>query len=343
MPKLFVSPHQSQDLPELRHQPAFTAGSAAAQCLSANPYSTIGNTKKRGMNEQAAIERDQTKKLKTDGRYWCTICAVPHSYQNCDDWKKHEKEHEINFVCGVGQSIQGGSSVCMLCGFANPDRSHHESHTSSPCVNTTGEPPSFKRRYDMMAHLAQRHGVLDSKSLADQYRRTFSKQTWSCGFCLFSFSTLADRLRHIDVEHFRKNEHIKAWSTTKIINGLLLQREVREAWKILLASVNLDHSGFSWHRNNVQDLQLKLELGPNVEQSAESLAQAAYDHADYDWSAFQSSIPDGTFNITVPYGSYSAYSTPSGYQFDEISSYPSILPPTSIASPSFGQTAMRMR
>ena len=194
--------------------------------------------------------------------YSCTICGSQRSYQNHYDWKKHEKEHETNYICMHGSSQDALRMV------------NENMQTHGPCKFTC------KRRDHMVTHLNRNHEihkVAEARILADQWRRTTGKKFWSCGFCVRLFTGFAERLKHIGREHYQQNQTYNQWDTTKSIRGLLLQPEVQRAWESILATGPTHRSEeLVWDACDVEETQYLLEMGPSPTQSAESLAMAAY-------------------------------------------------------------------
>ena len=195
--------------------------------------------------------------------YSCTICGSRRSYQNPYDWKKHEKEHEANYICMHGSSQDDLRMV------------NKNMQTHGPCKFTC------KRRDHMVSHLNKNHKiheVVQARDLADQWRRTTGKKFWSCGFCIRLFTSFAERLKHIGREHYEQNQTYDEWDTTKLIRGLLLQPEVQRAWESILATGSTHHSEeLVWDARTIAKTQYLLEMGPSSTQSAESLAMAAYE------------------------------------------------------------------
>lgn len=230
--------------------------------------------------------------------YWCTVCG-DRSYKNSDDWKKHEKEHEIKYVCmldGLVESTEDGQK-CVLCGILNPADNHRLAHNIAPCLEAAHR-PSFKRRYEMVGHLKDAHYIPKGGSIANKWRSKSSKKAWSCGFCIQLFPSLQARLKHIGTEHFERGQSINEWDTTKLIQGLLLQTEIQEAWQSLLNSVDpFRLSRIRWNKPGSEDLQKRLERGLVGEETPQSLAKAAYDNAEYDWGL--ADIDDTAFATTM--------------------------------------------
>ena len=69
------------------------------------------------------------------------------------------------------------------------------------------------------------------------------------------------------------------WNSTTVIQGLLQQPGIYEAWRVKLASSFpvVESSDLFWMDSASKDLQHKLEVGPSEEgEGAEDLAEAAY-------------------------------------------------------------------
>ena len=194
--------------------------------------------------------------------YSCTVCGSQRSYQNHSDWKKHEKEHEVTYICMIGSSQEGSQMIGA------------KTETHSICDFFC------KRRDHMVTHLHKRHEihkVAQARTLADQWRRTTGKMFWSCGFCIRLFMTFAERLKHIGSEHYERNQTYGEWDTTKLIRGLLLQPGLQRAWDAILATDPVHHfEDLVWDRRTGEEIRYLLEMGPSPTQSADSLAMAAY-------------------------------------------------------------------
>ena len=147
-----------------------------------------------------------------------------------------ENTRQNLFVCSTDRHRHGGHTWAV-CDALNPDEQHLETHNIRVYLMALNGPPSFKRRFHIITHLKQGHGAADSKGLAERWHCTTFKRFWSCEFCICCFPTLADRLRHIDKEHFTRHDSIGDWSPTKVICGLLSQPDVNKAWQRLVDSL----------------------------------------------------------------------------------------------------------
>ena len=209
---------------------------------------------------------------------WCTYGEHSSPFTTCDGWKRHEKEHEIVFVCMPNGLVEdnGSGPYCALCGVCNPSSAHLDAHQASTC--TEGAKATRTRQSNLAKHLMSSHGIFDddANERAQRWRRKSDKKAYACGFCIKFFSSLTDRLNHIDHEHWSNGENMNSWSLTTLIKGLLLQPGVSDAWQYLLATSepSLPESSFTWELPTAEGLQLRLEL---CDEAPQQLASAAFE------------------------------------------------------------------
>lgn len=210
--------------------------------------------------------------------HWCTYGEHPDPSYTCDGWKRHEKEHEIVYVCMPDGLVENNESgpCCALCGVCNPSPAHLDAHQASTC--TEGAKVSRTRKSNLAKHLMSSHGLSSENAVerAQKWRCKPNKKAFACGLCIKFFFSLTDRLNHIDHEHWSHGETMKSWSQTTLIRGLLLQPGVSEAWQYLLATSepSLPESSFTWEMPAAEGLQLKLEL---CDEAPQQLASAAFE------------------------------------------------------------------
>lgn len=198
---------------------------------------------------------------------------------------------------------------CAFCGISNPHDVHFLEHNAQICLK--GPPDSFssKRRHELVNHVSKIHGIhLKSlgAAIAAKWKHTVEKQAWSCGFCVTAFGNFNDRLIHIATQHFERGQTIDEWDATKVIQGLLGQSGMIQAWQEKLASLPIwEVEDIIWEKDAITGLQHDLEVGPNDGKSAEDLAEAAYAACRFNWGMeTQRAIPvadsksDGTFVAT---------------------------------------------
>lgn len=220
----------------------------------------------------------------TDAQSWwcvnmfCDKHRDHYVYTTCDGWKRHMKEHETIWPCmpcGPFETAETGL-VCVLCGSMNPDETHMAGHSIGDCGDTSTKLRSVSRRANLERHLLRSHAVSGgyAREVASRWEITLRKKYFACGFCVYIFSTIHEQLNHIDMEHFRKGQHITEWSASKVIRGLLLSPKVASSFQGILSSDTyaIDRD-LQWDRHMVEDLQRRLEV---AEEPAEVLAMEAY-------------------------------------------------------------------
>lgn len=290
------------------HRSLVESVKAISPRLNNNPYSAL-TASQNHLHPGQTLPRVTTystptsvKPTNSEHIYWCTVCDN-HSYQHSDSWKKHEKEHEITYVCMLKESFEPTKDGrrCVFCGALNQADSHHSAHNVVPCVEAVDR-PTFKRRYDMVGHLKDVHHIPDGGCIADKWRCQSPKKAWSCGFCVKLFPSLQSRLKHIGTDHFEKGRSINDWDFAKVIQGLLLQPEIQEAWQHLLKPLGpVRLSEINWIKFGNEKLQLRLERGLTGKETPEVLAQAAYDGAEHDYSpAADNAMAFATTMVSTP-------------------------------------------
>ena len=139
----------------------------------------------------------------------------------------------------------------------------------------------------MVNHLGKIHMIhpkSQGEAIAVKWKYTVKKQAWSCGFCGNAFVDFNDRLTHIATQHFERGQTVDDWDATKVIQGLLQQSSMTQAWAEKLASLPAwEVPDIIWERNAIVDLQHDLEVGPNEEKSAVNLADEAYVACRMNW------------------------------------------------------------
>lgn len=181
----------------------------------------------------------------------------------------------------------------------------------------------------MVNHLNKLHGIMEAhrgRELADQWRHTVGKRAWSCGFCITIFSTFQDRLKHIDIKHFRERQSIHEWDLNKVILGLLQQPKMENAWKTRTALLTpwVHPENFAWNKAVAEYLRAELERGPSDDHHANTLADAVYSASESNGGSWSQSgtthaIPhsDATEQLSLlsspnPYQATSALMSDSG-------------------------------
>ncbi len=259
--------------------------------------------------------------LGTGHRHWCTVCTNPSPISTCDGWKRHEKEkHERGYMCMPKGPLETVDSVscCAFCGFLNPTSEHLETHDAKLCADKPDKDRRYTRKLGLTNHL-KTHGMYEVSALADKWKICLKKRYYGCGFCTSVFTTNADRLNHIDSQHYRYFKTINEWDPNKVIRGLLLQPSVLDFWR-QVCPWNPDPrtADLIWDSHAIAALQQRLELS---EEPAHQLANDA--------------LCQSSERYSLPIGSVSNQQTNSGaimsagrqqYISDPVlSSYPSFI------------------
>ena len=242
------------------------------------PRSSLGNSTSLTQLPEGIACNDEYKH-----EHWCTYGEHSKPTDTCEGWKRHEREHETGYMCmpnGPVEHTQHGQ-ICALCGEADPDVDHMIRHNISICFGKFKAPLKKTRRTDMIRHLAQHHvHSEDAAVLAEQWRYDSKKKYFSCGLCVGIFFSIKERSNHIDNEHWRHGQNMGAWELSNLIRGLLLEREVQAAWRVLLTShPYLVESNLRWEIPLAEGLQVRLEKG---EEPGLVLAKAALEHSNYE-------------------------------------------------------------
>ena len=240
--------------------------------------------------------------------HWCTYGEHHKPTYTCEGWKRHEREHEVPYVCmpdgPVKETLHG--KMCVLCSKFDPDEEHLSRHRVSICVGRYGEPLKKSRKTDMIKHLAN-HRVHSrvAATLAEQWRYPLNKKYFSCGLCVGIFSSIMERSNHIDNEHWTRGQDMAAWDVSNCIRGLLLQPEVQAPWTTLLRSYpNVEESTLAWETPWVESLQLRLE---KAEEPPFDLAKAALQLSNYGLKgSSKEGSRDTAFGQSSRLGTYSA-------------------------------------
>ena len=166
---------------------------------------------------------------------------------------------------------------CAFCNIPNPDPVHLNTHASE-C-----DGKRFSRKYLLIDHLKNEHGVPDVSELAGQFEYTVDQKYFACGFCVFCCGSLNGLANHVD-DHYKSSQHIRDWDHDKVIRGLLSQPDVIECWQAFLASIlPLQESQLRWMPELVEQLEYRLEM--NWE-PAETLCNAAMYASNYRWDGY---------------------------------------------------------
>lgn len=212
--------------------------------------------------------------------HWCTICEKPTPIESCGGWKRHEREqHERVYICMPKGPVAMHDSTlrCAFCGLAKPSQKHLDTHNARLCAYKPSKTRRYARKQNFVKHLENHHVLKASASaIVDQWRVSFTKKFYACGFCISIFTTNRDRLHHIDSHHYKQFQHIRDWDQNQVIKGLLLQSGVYSAWtKITIWDTR--SAELTWDIHVIATLQLRLELSeePAHQLASDALSQSS--------------------------------------------------------------------
>ena len=212
------------------------------------------------------------------------------------------REHETEYPCmpdGPVKVTEAGAECCF-CGAPNPDQAHFATHDVSKCYGQFAERQSYTRRVNLRNHIKDIHSTSEdhasslAKAWGDGHKN--KRKSFSCGFCICHFPTLKEQIGHIHGKHWSQHQEPKEWDKNKVILGLLLQPDVKEAWQQLL-SARIDpkfdpqyNPAPQWDPSVVEHVQLQLETRVG---SAAALARLAFDKSSY-YFVHQANISNST-------------------------------------------------
>ena len=210
------------------------------------------------------------------------------------------REHETIYQCmpnGPVKPTEAGTE-CYFCGASNPDQSHLDKHHVTKCSGQFVKCQSYTREVNLSHHIKKDHNASENyaSALAKAWRdgNKNKKMFFSCGFCICHFPTLKEQIGHIHGKHWSQHQEPKEWDKNKVILGLLLQPDVKEAWQqLLMSDPKLDprhNPAPQWDPSVVGHVQLQLETRVD---SAAALAQLAFDKSSY-YSVDQANISNST-------------------------------------------------
>lgn len=216
------------------------------------------NLTKLSGNDISVKEQNPPATTFNEHSRWCFICEDRRSFETCDGFKRHMREHDIRYYCTPRQSLvhtEDGPS-CAFCSILSPDAKHLSTHNTPECRGK-----KYTRKLGLIKHLKKHHGTEDTSELANRSEYTDGRKHLACGFCGSCFGSRNDQVNHVEIVHYRLSEHISGWDPNRVIRGLLTQPGVNEHWQSALAADPLrQESLFTWNPDIVKDLQHRLEI-----------------------------------------------------------------------------------
>ncbi|KAK3376976.1 hypothetical protein B0T24DRAFT_620209 [Lasiosphaeria ovina] len=201
-----------------------------------------------------------TKRKDSSGnapRYFCTFCDA--SFESKAEWKIHE-----------------------LDSHDKPER-----YACSDC------PLVFSRVVLLTSHRQDKHGLGTPPDLRGVVHNSAMRQAWGCGFCGEFVQSRMDYIDHVG-RHYDEGDDMSQWQHTYVIQGLLSQPRIRDAWILLVQKAEAGQQAklsFTWDAEGTgrskalldddgpSCLQDLLEFFPNSGRDSNEVATTAYNMA----------------------------------------------------------------
>lgn len=208
-----------------------------------------------------------------------------------EEFRVKPERPQINLPApSVGIPIFNYAPEIYACSFCDKtfrrkgDWKRHEGSLHEPqkqwCCRGSGCNRTFTARNKFRRHHESDHGCEDCKHDVDAEIIPITQTTsvWGCGFCVALLTTWDARANHIG-NHFEAGSKRLDWDFSRVIQGLLCQPMIFDAWQSLLFRTHgpLADSWplFEWSVESSRELLSNLQCG-NSTQSATDIAQSAY-------------------------------------------------------------------
>lgn len=199
---------------------ATTDTSDSSRSSKASGYSHTSN---RSLNR--VIKKRRRGGLRTRGdekrglsvachRFQCTFCTETFKLKHT--WSRHEKTQHLSleqWECsplGPTALNEGSETVCVYCGFGEPDESHFEEHNHDLCHKRERGERIFYRKDHLRQHLRLVHGSEFMKWPMEEWKSKHEDVISRCGFCDITMTTWSERVNHL-AEHFKEGKTMADW------------------------------------------------------------------------------------------------------------------------------------
>lgn len=228
----------------------FSVGVRASTASASTRYSVRQSSIESPISATSPLFHDLQK---SDGRrYCCTFCEA--AFESKTEWKLHEFEFHD----------RRERYVCASCSATFPRpallaQHHNEAHSLEPVAPLT----------------------------VDSVQYTAIRSVWGCGFCAAFVTSRNDFLDHVG-SHYDEGKERSEWQHTRVIEGLLRQPRLEQAWATLVAKEEQARGArlrFFWDSTTTgravdggepHSLQDMLEFFATGSRTADEVATAAY-------------------------------------------------------------------
>ncbi|EXK36097.1 hypothetical protein FOMG_09286 [Fusarium oxysporum f. sp. melonis 26406] len=147
-------------------------------------------------------------------RFQCTFCTETFKLKHT--WSRHEKTQHLSleqWECsplGPTALNEGSETVCVYCGFVDPDNRHFEEHNHDLCHKRERGERVFYRKDHLRQHLRLVHGSEFMKWPMEEWKSKHEGVLSRCGFCDIAMTTWSERVNHL-AEHFKEGRTMADW------------------------------------------------------------------------------------------------------------------------------------
>ncbi|KAL7758880.1 hypothetical protein ACKLNR_011307 [Fusarium oxysporum f. sp. zingiberi] len=147
-------------------------------------------------------------------RFQCTFCTETFKLKHT--WSRHEKTQHLSleqWECsplGPTALNEGSETVCVYCGFVDPDNRHFEEHNHDLCHKRERGERVFYRKDHLRQHLRLVHGSEFMKWPMEEWKSKHEGVMSRCGFCDIAMTTWSERVNHL-AEHFKEGRTMADW------------------------------------------------------------------------------------------------------------------------------------
>ncbi|RKK69675.1 hypothetical protein BFJ69_g12529 [Fusarium oxysporum] len=147
-------------------------------------------------------------------RFQCTFCTETFKLKHT--WSRHEKTQHLSleqWECsplGPTALNEGSETVCVYCGFVDPDNRHFEEHNHDLCHKRERGERVFYRKDHLRQHLRLVHGSEFMKWPMEEWKSKHEDVMSRCGFCDIAMTTWSERVNHL-AEHFKEGRTMADW------------------------------------------------------------------------------------------------------------------------------------
>ncbi|TVY73728.1 Aspyridones efflux protein apdF [Fusarium oxysporum f. sp. cubense] len=147
-------------------------------------------------------------------RFQCTFCTETFKLKHT--WSRHEKTQHLSleqWECsplGPTALNEGSETVCVYCGFVDPDNRHFEEHNHDLCHKRERGERVFYRKDHLRQHLRLVHRSEFMKWPMEEWKSKHEDVMSRCGFCDIAMTTWSERVNHL-AEHFKEGRTMADW------------------------------------------------------------------------------------------------------------------------------------